>query len=147
MKGIYLLMIKVKKSIKQKIGKLGEIKFDKGDYIYVGSAQSGIEKRIKRHLKKRKKKFWHIDYLLTNRDVAINKIYYKEGKKEEECKTAEELSKNGEPIAKFGCSDCNCKSHLFKINLSEIKWFIDGMNSVLWTADEVKFGSINVKPL
>jgi len=75
-------MIKVKKNIKQKIGKLGEIKFDKDNYIYVGSAQSGIEKRIKRHLKKRKKKFWHIDYLLTNRDIAINKIYYKEWKKE-----------------------------------------------------------------
>jgi len=58
-------------------------------------------------------------------------IRYKEWKKEEKCKTAEELSKNGEPIVKFGCSDCNYKNHLFKINLSEIKWRVDGINSVL----------------
>lgn len=125
------MIIKIKKNIKQKIGKLGEIKFDKGDYIYVGSAQNGIEKRIERHLKKRKKEFWHIDYLLINRDAVINKVYCKKGKKEEECKTAEELSKHGKPIAKFGCSDCDCKSHLFKINLSAIKWYVDGMDSVL----------------
>jgi Uri superfamily endonuclease len=130
-KGIYLLTIEVKKNIRQRTGKLGEIKFDKGNYIYVGSAQNGIKKRIERHLKKRKKKFWHIDYLLTNRDVAINNIYCKEGTKEEECKTAKELLKHGKPVAKFGCSDCGCKSHLFKINLSETKWFVDGMNSVL----------------
>lgn len=120
-------MIKVKKNIKQKIGKLEEVKFDKGDYIYVGSAQNGIEKRIMRHLKKRKKEFWHIDYLLANRDVAINKIYCKEGKKEEECGTAKELMKHGKPITRFGCSDCNCKSHLFKIDFPEIKWLLNGM--------------------
>jgi Uri superfamily endonuclease len=127
MKGIYLLIIDVKKDIKRKIGKLGEVKFEKGEYIYVGSAQNGIEKRIERHLKKKKKNFWHIDYLLTSGDVSINKIFYKEVNKEEECKTAEELSKTSEPVAKFGCSDCDCKSHLFKINLSEIKWVINGM--------------------
>ncbi len=130
MKGIYLLTVKVKKNIKQEIGKLGEIKFEKGDYIYVGSALNGIEKRIERHLKKKKKKFWHIDYLLANRDVTINKIYCKEGKKEEECKTAEKLMKHGKPVAKFGCSDCNCKSHLFRIDFSEIKWFVDGIGLI-----------------
>jgi Uri superfamily endonuclease len=131
MNGIYLLMIKSEKDIEQKIGKLGEIKFDKGEYIYVGSAQNGIEKRIERHLKKRKKKFWHIDYFLANKDVSISKVYCKEGKKEEECNTADKISKYGKPVAKFGCSDCDCKSHLFRIDFSEIKWFVNGMNSVL----------------
>jgi Uri superfamily endonuclease len=130
MKGIYLLMIEVKKNIKQKIGKLGGIRFEKGDYIYIGSAQNGIEKRIERHLKKKKKNFWHIDYLLSNRDVVINKIYCKEGEKKEECKTAEELSKNGKPIAKFGCSDCDCKSHLFRIDFPEVKWLVEGMEII-----------------
>ncbi len=55
MKGVYCLIIKVKTDIIQKIGALGKIKFDKGIYVYVGSAQNNLKKRIKRHLSKNKK--------------------------------------------------------------------------------------------
>ncbi|MCD6219848.1 DUF123 domain-containing protein, partial [Candidatus Calescamantes bacterium] len=106
-------------------GKLGNIKFEKGNYIYVGSSQNGVEKRIKRHLKKRKKKFWHIDYLVENKNVLISKVYCKKGGKDEECRIAGELIKYSEPVLRFGCSDCNCTSHLFKVNLSKIRWYED----------------------
>jgi len=119
------LLLEVKKNIKSKIGSLGKIKFDKGNYVYVGSALNNLEKRINRHLKTRKKKFWHIDYLLENRNVKIKDIFYKKSAKKEECAIAKKLSRIGEGIKNFGSSDCSCKSHLFKINKIrsvELKW-------------------------
>jgi len=121
MKGIYILLIKINKNIQEKIGSLGRIKFDKGTYVYIGSAQNNLEKRISRHLSRNKKKFWHIDYLLNNTAVKILKIFYKRAGRPEECKIAKNLSKSSHFIPNFGCSDCNCKSHLFKIkNLNNI---------------------------
>ena len=106
-----------------KIGALGKIQFSKGTYAYVGSAQNGIEKRVARHLKRKKRKFWHIDYLLAQKNAGIEKALYKKMPKQEECRIAQTLSKLGNPVRGFGCSDCSCSSHLFKIEetaLSEI---------------------------
>lgn len=124
MKGVYCLIIKVKTDIIQKIGALGKIKFKKGIYVYIGSAQNNLEKRIKRHLSKKKKIRWHIDYLLKNNFVKIEKVFYKKVGKKEECKIALFLEKIGKPIKNFGCSDCSCTSHLFKLkSLIELKNF------------------------
>ena len=113
MKGIYCLNLRTIKEIKPKIGALGRITFEKGDYCYVGSAQNGIKQRIARHLRDNKKKHWHIDYLLSDPDVYFKEIFYKEtDKKEEECETAQELMNSHNFIPGFGCSDCRCKSHL-----------------------------------
>ncbi len=119
-KGVYVLFIRVERDAVVNIGSLGKVRFNRGSYAYVGSAQNGIEKRIARHLKREKRKFWHIDYLLTQSCVKIEKIAYKEGSKEEECRTAQIFFKFGQPITGFGCSDCPCKSHLFKIRGSFI---------------------------
>ena len=115
MKGIYILVVKVKKRIDVKIGALGKINFEKGDYVYIGSAQNNLEKRIERHLRIKKKKHWHIDYFLGNKFVKVTKTFYKKVEKSEECKVADRLFKTEIPILNFGCSDCKCKSHLFKI--------------------------------
>ena len=115
MNGIYLLLINMEKDSKIKIGSLGFMKFDKGTYAYVGSAQNNLEKRIARHKSKNKKIFWHIDYLLNNGYAKILKVFYKKAGKMEECKIAKRLCKTSKPIFHFGCSDCNCKSHLFRI--------------------------------
>ena len=121
MKGIYCLIIDVKKDIMVKVGKLGNIYFAKGEYIYVGSAQNGIGKRVERHFAKNKKKHWHIDYLLDDKNVELKKYLYKKAGKKQECKLAcSLLSSFEEPITGFGCSDCNCKSHLFKIKKLDI---------------------------
>jgi Uri superfamily endonuclease len=122
MKGIYTLIIEIKKDVEIKIGSLNKILFKKGTYIYVGSAQNNLKKRILRHLSTEKKIKWHIDYLLKNKNVEVKKVFFKLAKKQEECITARELLKTEIPILKFGCSDCDCKSHLFKVrNLSFIK--------------------------
>lgn len=97
------------------IGKLGRMSFEKGFYLYVGSAQNGIEQRAKRHLRKRKKKFWHIDYLLSNSSAQVKEVWIKEGKKRE-CELARKLKKRGFKVIKgFGSSDCRCNGHLFYI--------------------------------
>jgi len=115
MKGIYILIINIDKTIQVNIGSLGPKQFNKGQYAYVGSAQNNLEKRIKRHLKKTKKKFWHIDYLLSNKHAKIVKALWKNARKPEECRTSKELNKHGKPMTNFGSSDCNCKAHLYRI--------------------------------
>ena len=71
MKGVYVLIVSVGKDIRVNIGALGSIFFERGLYAYVGSAQNGLERRVQRHRRKAKKKFWHIDYLLDNDAVRV----------------------------------------------------------------------------
>ncbi len=121
MKGVYILLLRVNESIEINVGSLGKTLFNKGTYAYIGSAQNNLEKRVNRHLRKNKKIHWHIDYLTTNENVKIIKILYKQAEKEWECRIAKELIKTEKSINKFGSTDCNCKSHLFKLNnLKEI---------------------------
>ena len=111
MKGSYLLLIELEKDILISIGKLGKKHFNKGYYVYVGSALNNIEKRILRHISKNKKTYWHIDYFLSYGKII--KAFYKENNVREECKIAENLERFLSPIIGFGCSDCKCKSHLY----------------------------------
>ena len=121
MKGIYVLIILVDKNIDVNVGALGKISFKKGLYAYVGSAQNNLEKRVKRHFKKHKRSFWHIDYLLLKTHVKIVKVFYKDAGKAEECRVEQELNRKGAPITGFGSSDCKCKSHLIRI---KDYWFL-----------------------
>jgi len=115
MKGVYCLIISLSKNINLPVGALGKIFLRRGAYIYVGSAQNNVKKRVERHLKKNKKKHWHIDYLIANRNTTIKKVLWKEAKKEEECKIAGFVKSIGDTVKGFGCSDCKCKSHLFRL--------------------------------
>lgn len=113
MKGVYLLVMHLGARSFIKIGSLGGIEFKKGYYAYTGSAMGGLEQRISRHLREEKKLHWHIDYFLQK--ARIIACYMKEtGSKHEECRTAASLqSAGGGLVPGFGCSDCNCHTHLF----------------------------------
>jgi Uri superfamily endonuclease len=119
MKGIYVLIISVRRNTRVKIGSKGIVAFERGTYAYVGSAQNNMEKRLARHLKSVKKKFWHIDYLLTSPTTAVRRIFTCEAAKIEECRLADLLRRRGCAVSGFGSSDCNCRSHLFKIRTYE----------------------------
>lgn len=122
MKGVYVLNISVSRNIKPEIGALGKISFEKGLYTYVGSAQNNLEKRVARHLSRDKKLRWHIDYLLDSGASRITKVFYKEAGKTEECRLARALGQTEIPVPRFGCSDCRCSSHLFKLdNINNIE--------------------------
>ena len=111
MKGSYLLVLEIEKERLIKIGSLGEIFFNTGYYVYVGSALNGLNQRIKRHLRKKKKIHWHIDYLLNY--AKIIDVFIKEEDNKEECYIAQVFMQNLPFVSGFGCSDCTCSSHLF----------------------------------
>jgi len=115
LKGIYVLIIQVENDAVINVGALGALTFKPGLYAYVGSAQTILKQRIKRHLRKEKRLFWHIDYLLDSDASKVVEVLHKKADKTEECVIAEALSQKGEPIDGFGCSDCHCRSHLFRI--------------------------------
>jgi len=114
-KGIYILVVSVSEDINLNVGALGSVNFEKGLYAYVGSGQNNLEKRIARHLRKTKQKFWHIDYLLDDAHVEVAKVFHKKAEKLEECEVSKNISKIGVPVKGFGSSDCKCESHLFKL--------------------------------
>jgi len=93
---------------------LGKVLFKMGNYIYIGSAKGCLEARLRRHLRKDKKVYWHIDYLLKSEKVQISQIWVIN--KTIECKTVGIFNRNfvGTMVKKgFGSSDCKCLSHLF----------------------------------
>jgi len=108
-KGTYALLVELKKDEEIEVGKLGILSFKKGYYTYIGSAMGGLDGRIRRHLRKNKKKHWHIDYLLEKGEII--KVLFIEEKKE--CGIASLLKDEFYGIAGFGSSDCKCKTHLF----------------------------------
>ena len=111
MKGSYIIYIEAKKDQVVGIGKLGDIKFRKGFYAYVGSAMNGVEARVARHLGKGKKRHWHIDYLLGKAKV-VGALCIQSNRKVE-CSIAARLKEKFVGVPGFGCSDCKCQSHLF----------------------------------
>ena len=131
MKGIYCLVICLKRKKTINIGKkLGKTTFNKGYYVYVGSAMNSLNSRIKRHLSDEKKLHWHIDYLLKESEVAD--VIYAETTKKLECDLSNCLSRQTFGIPDFGCSDCNCKSHLyyFKNKNDAIESIKEAYNSI-----------------
>lgn len=112
-KGIYQLLIYLSKDTSIVIGKKGEFKFPKGYYIYTGSAKNGLKARVERHLRKEKKHFWHIDYLLDYAGVLRVSLF--PDNRLDECSIARRTLKRDKAkmiVPKFGASDCNCLTHL-----------------------------------
>lgn len=129
-KGIYTLIVFLSSGTQLKVGKLGTHTFPAGYYTYTGSAlgkgASSLKQRVTRHLKKRKQKFWHIDFLLAHENATITAVIAVQTSRKLECKMnlyiKEEL-KPKIPVVDFGASDCkeNCKSHLLYFNEENIK--------------------------
>ncbi len=59
------------------VGRLGKREFDAGLYVYTGSALNSLPGRVGRHLRKLKKKHWHIDYLIADASVEIVGVAWK----------------------------------------------------------------------
>ncbi|MEM2843249.1 MAG: GIY-YIG nuclease family protein [Candidatus Bathyarchaeia archaeon] len=140
MKGIYTLIINVKKDFKKRVGSLGVIEFKNGIYLYTGSGAGAfisIEDRLKRHLRRDKRKFWHIDYLLSGEAFATAAVASK-SRKESECLINNLLAQyfNGEFLKSFGSSDCKCKAHLIKVN--DEKNINKIIESVAWVYKQAK---------
>ena len=109
--GVYVVIAELPKAMDIQIGKRRKDHFKTGFYAYVGSSLSGLEKRLARHFGNRKRLYWHIDYLLNV--ATVRAVVYAETSQKKECPIAHVLSGKLASKSNFGCSDCNCPSHLF----------------------------------
>ena len=111
-KGSYIIVGFLARCMSIEVGSLGSINFQKGYYVYVGSAMNSLSKRVKRHLAKVKKTHWHIDYL-TSHLTKIKPILITIPEKLE-CRISRAFSVIADgKVANFGSSDCRCASHLY----------------------------------
>ena len=118
--GSYLLILRLSKKTFIEIGSLGKIKFNKGFYVYVGSAMKNLSTRIERHKRLRKKMFWHIDYFRAK--AEISSVIPIRTSDDLECKLAGAMKKIADrEILGFGSSDCSCRSHFFEMKANPVR--------------------------
>ena len=112
------------------VGRLGEIEFPPGWYLYVGSAlgPGGLRARLTRHrrrLKTGKRAHWHVDYLREH--AAWGGAWGCYSQQRLECVWANALRRlpEVEIVAPgFGASDCRCPAHLVRVPvLPSDDWF------------------------
>ncbi len=113
--GTYAVVLRADAVQAISVGSLGEFRLNPGYFIYVGSAfgPGGVQARVNRHHRRRKRRHWHIDYL-TEHLTAVG-VWYTHDSHRREHAWAGVMTKIAiEPaIEGFGCSDCGCYTHLF----------------------------------
>jgi sugar fermentation stimulation protein A len=118
-RGSYILVLELLTDRCIPVGGLGNVFFRKGFYLYVGSARRSLAKRIERHLRRRKKFFWHVDYLRDQAERCMA-IPIRASRPLEH-----EIARSLEAVAEwsipgFGCSDCACETHLFGMHIHPV---------------------------
>lgn len=110
--GLYVILMSLNRPVKARVGALGLVMFEQGNYLYIGSAIRYLAKRIARHKRRRKPLRWHIDYF---RKVSRWESSFSFTGHSEECRLARLIEKAVDgAIARdrFGSSDCRCPGHL-----------------------------------
>jgi sugar fermentation stimulation protein A len=120
-RGSYLITLEIPRTRNIETGALGTLRYEAGWYVYAGSAQKNLSRRVSRHLRRfRKKRRWHIDYLGPH--AAQVRAWPVCSYRNLECDLAGALeSMGGRGIPGFGSSDCRCKSHLFYFQAPPLK--------------------------
>lgn len=117
-KGAYVLFFEVPGEVEIEVGLKRKKRWTlSGTYAYVGSAMKSLEKRVERHLRKDKRKRWHIDYAMEHAiPIAVLLI-------ETELRIEEQLSallaRHFRIVPGFGASDLKTKSNLFAVGSLE----------------------------
>lgn len=150
--GVYIMVMHLDHELDLEIRSKGMMHFNAGYYMYVGSAKANLTKRIERHKRKRKKMHWHLDYFRGYCEMIAAVPIRTSGLALEswslthepypsmpsmpdpdvdvsvECALADAVRAIAEwDVPKFGCSDCDCMSHLFGMTENPIhnKAFMD----------------------
>jgi len=120
-RGVYTLIIFLSKDVSFNVGRLGFQSFPEGYYSYTGSAlgvgATSLSHRILRHLRKEKRNFWHIDFLLAQENAVVMSVVAAPTTRKMECEINAYIKEKCQariPVPGFGASDCrkNCGSHL-----------------------------------
>ena len=118
-RGSYLLVLKLREWKRITVGKMGNITFQPGYYIYVGSAMTNLTARIERHRRLRKNHHWHIDYF--RQEAEFETALPVRASVSLECPMAASMGKIANwTIPDFGSSDCSCPTHLFGMKTSPL---------------------------
>ena len=128
LRGTYTLLLACKRPFRVRIGKLGQIRLEKGNYLYTGSALGtgavSLEQRVARHRRRNKRVKWHVDYLTVHREITVVNVICIEINKRLECQINQQIlsNLNGKPIIRrAGASDCKCGGHLLSVRLLDSK--------------------------
>lgn len=110
--GDYLVVLQLTRDADILIGAQGVRHFPAGYYVYAGSAKRNLAARLARHRRKRKQMHWHIDYLRQQAEVIADIPIRTAADLEHDLAAA--VSQIADwTIPHFGCTDCDCPSHLF----------------------------------
>ena len=112
--GTYTLVVTLREDATIEVGALGDQEFPAGWYAYTGSAFGpGGFSRVERHCElaggDREVRHWHVDALLCHPATSIEAMV-RTPEEDRECAVASVLP--DAPIAGFGASDCDCRTHL-----------------------------------
>ncbi len=116
--GSYVLELDLVETITLVVGRLGRLRLGPGRMRYYGSARGpgGIRARVARHLRRVKRRHWHID-ALTSR-VPVARLAF--SLVDDECSLVRRDLESGRwqvAAAGFGSSDCrSCPAHLLVEN-------------------------------
>jgi len=114
--GVYQLWLRLPTVRRIDVGRLGKFLFPSGVYVYTGRASRGLRARVARHARCAGVKHWHIDYLLANPAVWLEKIVLVSRVPSEECAQNQVIGQDAAcPVPGFGSSDCRegCPTHLW----------------------------------
>jgi len=110
-RGGYMVLLRLKEEVRIGVGRLGTVSFPAGHYLYVGSAEAHLSRRIERHRRRRKRLFWHLDYFRQVADFRLA-LPFRTAERVE-CHLARAVEQIADwAIPGFGTSDCACSSHL-----------------------------------
>ncbi len=123
--GSYALSLRLAKDSILQVGRLGQFRFSRGDYVYLGSAlgPGGLRARLGRYLRGDGRLRWHIDTLRTAAQVFG--FHYIISPLSLECRWNQALAAmpgSSTPVPGFGASDCRsiCPAHLIFFSEGEI---------------------------
>ncbi len=111
--GVYCLVLWLSRSSRIALPRLAESRFDRGWYVYTGSAKRNLLPRLARHLRRRKPLHWNIDYLRAM--ASVRQIWVWPWTPGGECRTNRQIARRSDatiPSRGFGSSDCRCVAHL-----------------------------------
>ena len=101
----YQLVIELSVPVGLQIGLLGRFAFPAGRYVYTGSARRNLAARVARHLTKRKRLRWHVDFLLASDATRVVAVRLSRCT---EC-ALNRATPGSVLVQRFGASDC--RSH------------------------------------
>jgi Uri superfamily endonuclease len=116
--GTYALFLTLDEGFSEEVGSLGRVRFPRGNYVYAGSAASGLGPRLLRHAKDDKVLHWHVDRLTSRGECqVVGAVTFGPGGPNE-CRIVELLEAlpwvQVEPRG-FGSSDHRCPGHLVRL--------------------------------